>query len=657
MPGLRRLSSHGSTLRRQSREKLRRMSLDRDSVYDSESSESDVESHVSAQAGVKKLEATALLWSKWSLIFAYAGLYMMAYSTSLEGQVTSNLSVFATSAFDAHSLISTVMVVQGVVLSVVKPPMAKMADVWGRLEAFSLSVCLYTIGYIQQAAATSVKTYAAAQIFYASGQTGLQILQQIFIADTSDLLNRAIVSTIPDIPYLLNVWIGPPIADSILKNLGWRWGYGIWAIILPIAFMPLALSLTLNQRKAAARGLLPPSPFRGKSKWEVMKSLCIEMDFFGLLLLLAGVALILIPLTLAASTKGAWANPSVIAMLVVGGVCLIAFPLWEKSARLAPRAFFPPTLFRNRTVLAGMAYAFFYFMAYYLSVQPYFYSYLLVVQDRSVTDAGHITQTFTFAATVTSIIISFAIKYTKHYKYYVTAGSCIYLVGIILMLRYRTEGVAPAVLVGCQILVGMGGGLSHVPAQLGVQASASHSEVGAATAAFLTILEIGGAVGSAISGAIWSNKIPEKLQAYLPEASRHEAKKIFGSVKYASTQFPMGSPERIAINRAYQETMTSILMVAVLAALPLIPLSLMMKNYKLDEMDQQAKGTVIGSVNEGTESEREPFAGPSTQHRGYGSDEDTGAIAKGAPDSRPLDRFSWGTGTWKSHQSNENDKD
>ena len=152
------------------------------------------------------------------------------------------------------------------------------------------------------------------------------------------------------------------------------------------------------------------------------------------------------------------------------------------------------------------------------------------------------------------------------------------------MLRYRTEGVSAAVLVGCQILVGMGGGLSHVPAQLGVQASASHSEVGAATAAFLTILEIGGAVGAAIAGAIWSNSIPDKLELYLPERSKHKAKKIFGSVKYASSEFPMGSLERIAINRAYQETMTRLLTVAVIVALPLIPLSLMMKNYKLDEV-------------------------------------------------------------------------
>lgn len=85
--------------------------------------------------------------------------------------------------------------------------MAKVADVWGRFEAFTFSVFLFTLGYIQQAAANNVKTYAAAQIFYSAGATGLQILQQIFIADTSDLLNRAIVSTIPDIPYLLNVRI------------------------------------------------------------------------------------------------------------------------------------------------------------------------------------------------------------------------------------------------------------------------------------------------------------------------------------------------------------------------------------------------------------------------------------------------------------------
>lgn len=83
--------------------------------------------------------------------------------------------------------------------------MAKIADVFGRLEAFSISILLYVVGYIQKATSKNVQTYAAAQIFYSAGNTGLQILQQVFIADTSDLLNRALWSSLPDIPFLITV--------------------------------------------------------------------------------------------------------------------------------------------------------------------------------------------------------------------------------------------------------------------------------------------------------------------------------------------------------------------------------------------------------------------------------------------------------------------
>ena len=152
------------------------------------------------------------------------------------------------------------------------------------------------------------------------------------------------------------------------------------------------------------------------------------------------------------------------------------------------------------------------------------------------------------------------------------------------MIRYRTQGVSTGALVGCQIAVGIGGGCLNVPAQLGVQASASHGQVAAATAVFLTILEIGGAVGSAISGAIWTAQIPKKLALYLPPETAGQATAIFGNITLASQGWPMGDPTRNAINRSYQETMTNILIVAVCVSAPIIPLSLLMKNYKLDEV-------------------------------------------------------------------------
>ena len=42
-------------------------------------------------------------------------LYLLAFVTSLEQQTTVNLTVYATSAFSKHSLVSTVLVVQNVV--------------------------------------------------------------------------------------------------------------------------------------------------------------------------------------------------------------------------------------------------------------------------------------------------------------------------------------------------------------------------------------------------------------------------------------------------------------------------------------------------------------------------------------------------------------
>lgn len=115
----------------------------------------------------------------------------------------------------------------------------------------------------------------------------------------------------------------------------------------------------------------------------------------------------------------------------------------------------------------------------------------------------------------------------------------------------------------------------------------------ATTAIFLTILKIGGAVGSAVSGAVWTANIPKKLALYLPLNAQKDAASIFGDLTMA-TSYAVGSPERIAINRSYQETMNILLIIAACFSVPLLPLSLLMRNYQLDRMDQKVEGKVIG---------------------------------------------------------------
>jgi MFS family permease len=247
------------------------------------------------------------------------------------------------------------------ILAVIKPPMAKVADVFGRFEAFAFSVFLYVIGYVQMAASHNVQTYAAAQIFYSAGNTGLQILQQVFIADTSDLTWRALWSSLPDLPFLVTVWIGSIIGQDILNTTTWRWGYGIWCIILPTMFSPLAIILLLNNRKANSLGLTAARPWAGMSFMQMVKNLWFELDIGGSILLSAAFALILIPLTIASKSYDGWGNGSVIAMIVLGVVCLSFFPFWESRKKLAPVPLIPLHLLKSRTFCAGCVVGFFYF--------------------------------------------------------------------------------------------------------------------------------------------------------------------------------------------------------------------------------------------------------------------------------------------------------
>ncbi|ESZ89922.1 hypothetical protein SBOR_9684 [Sclerotinia borealis F-4128] len=544
------------------------------------------------QAGVQNIEAVSMTWTTWSLVMAYIGIFLISFTTSLEGQVVASLAVFATSSFNDHSLISTVLVIQNVVNAVIKAPMAKSADVFGRLEAFSVSIFLAVLGGVTMATSTNVRTYAAAQIFYAAGSTGLQILQQIFIADTTDLLNRALWSSLPQIPFLITVWIGAPIGDKILKTTTWRWGYGIWCIILPVVFLPLAMSLFLNNRKAKRAGLTAPSPLKGLGPISIMKTLWNDLDIGGMILLSAAFALILIPLTIASKAADGWSSPDIIAMIVLGVVCLLTFPVWESIKKVAPHPLIPLGLLKSRTFCAGCGIGFFYFMAFFLSVQPYFYSYLLVVQGLSIPAAGHVTQVFSFTATISSVIVSLLIKYTKFYKPYITIGALIYLMGIGLMYHYRQENSSIAQIIGTQIAVGIGGGMLNVPAQLAVQASVpSHQNVAVATAVYLTCVEMGGAVGSAIAGVIWGHEIPKKLAEY---SNIIDSQAVYNSINNALA-YPMGSEERMAINRAYQETMHKLLLVALCVSAPVVVLSLVVRNDRLGAgKDDNVKGRVIG---------------------------------------------------------------
>lgn len=77
-----------------------------------------------------------------------------------------------------------------------------------------------------------------------------------------------------------------------------------------------------------------------------------QLDPIGLVLFSAGLALVLVPITIATSNPHGWKSAHIIAMIVVGFVLLLVFAFWE--AKWSKRPIVSVVLMKNVTVVTGM---------------------------------------------------------------------------------------------------------------------------------------------------------------------------------------------------------------------------------------------------------------------------------------------------------------
>jgi hypothetical protein len=118
-----------------------------------------------------------------------------------------------------------------------------------------------------------------------------------------------------------------------------------------------------------------------------------------------------------------------------------------------------------------------------------------------------------------------------------------------------------------------------------------HQDLATVTAAGLLFAEIGGAIGTAIAGAIWRNTMPSQLTKRLTPLGLNSTtiEQIYGSITVAAT-YPEDSPIKKGIVDSYTHVMVIILIPAtVLAVIPVIA-SFFIKDIKLDDVQNAVEG-------------------------------------------------------------------
>jgi MFS family permease len=149
--------------------------------------------------------------------------YTMVILTYLVEQLsqdsTSELSSYATSFFNAHSMISTAQIVYKITAVCAYPILGKVADLLGRGEGFGLTVMMYTLAFVLFAARNTVGTYIAGQILCDIGRVGFKTYVLIFTADTTNLINRGLWSQLPSaITGIPALYAGSYIQYAFLKH-------------------------------------------------------------------------------------------------------------------------------------------------------------------------------------------------------------------------------------------------------------------------------------------------------------------------------------------------------------------------------------------------------------------------------------------------------
>lgn len=76
---------------------------------------------------------------------------------------------------------------------------------------------------------------------------------------------------------MITAFAGSRAAAAFLENVNWRWGFGCFAIIVPVVAAPLFIRLKLSLRKAEKEGRFVKEK-SGRTLWQSLKKVIIEFD-------------------------------------------------------------------------------------------------------------------------------------------------------------------------------------------------------------------------------------------------------------------------------------------------------------------------------------------------------------------------------------------
>lgn len=377
-------------------------------------------------------------------------------------------------------------VVTGYILAstIATPIWGKLGDLYGHKLTFMASIGMFLVGSVLCGMSQNMGELVAFRAIQGLGAGGLMVGIMSVIGMLVPPRERGKYMGIMMAVMPAAMIAGPLVGGWITDNASWRW---IFYINLPLGVLSMFVvwvTLHLTHEKKDSKAVI---------------------DWWGAATLTVWTSALVLGITWGGN-QYAWTSWQEIALLTIAVVVFGSFLITQQRS---PEPILPLHLFRNRnfSLATGLGFVAGFAMFGGITFLP---QYQQFVQGQSATNSGLLLLPMMLAAMVFSLGGGQIISRTGVYRPFPILGTVFLTLGMWLFSTMDTDTSTSTTAVFMMVL-GAGMGCLMQTTSLIAQNSVEVRDLGAATGGSTFVRTLGGSLGVAILGAIYTNRVTTSL--------------------------------------------------------------------------------------------------------------------------------------------------
>ena len=412
---------------------------------------------------------------KRRLMLAFSGLLVAMFIGALDQTIMATALPTIAGQLGGLSELPWVVTVYVLGAAAATPLWGKASDIYGRKGLIRVAIVIFIVFSALSGPAQTVGWLIAFRAVQGIGAGGVMTLATASVGDLVSPRERGRYQGYIQLTFLAASLAGPLLGGLFVDQLSWRWAFYVNVPIGIVALVLVSAHLPAPAERRAAR-----------------------VDYAGAALLASAVVATLLIATWGGS-QYAWSSPEIVGL--IGGVVVLvgAFLVRERHAS---EPVLPLRLFRDRVFVVVSVALFIATISLFAAI-VFLPLFLQLVTGASATKSGLLTLPLLGASAISTIAAGQIMSRTGRYKLFPIVGLAAMAVGLFLFSTLGATG--SRVEAGAFMVVfGTGFGMVTQILMVAIQNAVPQNEIGTATASANLFRALGGSVGVAVYGAVFT---------------------------------------------------------------------------------------------------------------------------------------------------------